>query len=166
MNIPHPAAMQANMSLRQLRHSWYMFFFQIPKLPEFILTARGGQAVERMFRETSCHPERWSDEDLAVYREAVCRPGAATAMINYYRALFRRPGARRQRQKGYPPVDTRTLMIWGEQDVALTKELTYGTERYVPNLTLHYLPDVSHWTQQDDPETVNRLLEDWLAAGG
>ena len=166
MNIPHPGAMQANMSFRRLRQFWYCFFFQLPWLPEFLLTAKHGAMVARAFRDTSCHPERWTEEDLAVYREDVCRPGAATAMLDYYRALFRTPGARRQRKQGYPAVDTRTLMLWGERDIALTKQLSYGTEKFVPNLTLHYLPDVSHWTQQDDPETVNRHIEDWLAAGG
>jgi pimeloyl-ACP methyl ester carboxylesterase len=49
-------------------------------------------------------------------------------------------------------------MIWGENDVALGKELTYGTGDYVSNLTIHYLPGVSHWVQQEAPEQVNALL--------
>ena len=35
--------------------------------------------------------------------------------------------------------------------------------RFVPNLTLRYLPGVSHWVQQEAPETVNAMLEAWLA---
>ena len=69
---------------------------------------------------------------------------------------------RRQRQLGFPVIETPTLMIWGEQDAALGKELTYGTERLVRDLTLRYLPDASHWVQQDDPERVNAMLEAWL----
>lgn len=53
-------------------------------------------------------------------------------------------------------------MIWGEQDVALGKETTYGTDPFVRNLTLRYLPGVSHWVQQEAPETVNAMLEAWL----
>jgi pimeloyl-ACP methyl ester carboxylesterase len=55
-----------------------------------------------------------------------------------------------------------TLMLWGENDIALGKESTFGTERYVPNLTLRYLPNVSHWVQQEAPEVVNAMLEAWL----
>ncbi len=61
-----------------------------------------------------------------------------------------------------PEIAVPTLMIWGEKDAALGKELTYGTERYASALTLRYLPGVSHWVQQEAPETVNAMLEAWL----
>jgi pimeloyl-ACP methyl ester carboxylesterase len=53
-------------------------------------------------------------------------------------------------------------MIWGEEDAALGKATTVGTERYVKNLTLRYLPGVSHWVQQEAPERVNAMIEAWL----
>ena len=53
-------------------------------------------------------------------------------------------------------------MIWGENDVALTKETTYGTERYVSDLTIRYLPGVSHWVQQEAPEVVNPMIKAFL----
>jgi pimeloyl-ACP methyl ester carboxylesterase len=84
-------------------------------------------------------------------------------MLNYYRAYGRGGGGNRQRALGYGSIETPTLMIWGEEDVALRKETTYGTERWVPNLTLRYLPRVSHWVQQEAPETVNAMLEAWLS---
>jgi len=83
-------------------------------------------------------------------------------MVNYYRAVLRGGGAMRQRKLGYPIIETPTLMIWGEHDTALGKETTYGTERYVKDLTLRYLPNVSHWVQQEAPEVVNAMLEAWL----
>ena len=72
-------------------------------------------------------------------------------------------GSRRQQALGHPNIELPTLMIWGEQDVALTRALTFGTDRYVPQLVLRYLPDASHWVQQDQPELVNEMLEAWLA---
>ena len=66
---------------------------------------------------------------------------------------------------GYPIIDVPTLMIWGEQDIALGKETTYGTEYWVRDLTLRYLPHASHWVQQDVPDDVNAILEAWLTAG-
>jgi pimeloyl-ACP methyl ester carboxylesterase len=54
-------------------------------------------------------------------------------------------------------------MIWGEEDVALSKETTHGTEHYVKDLTLRYLPGVSHWVQQEAPEQVNKIITAWLA---
>jgi epoxide hydrolase 4 len=71
-------------------------------------------------------------------------------------------GIRRTRRRGIVPINIPTLMIWGEVDTALGKELTYGTQEYVGNLTLRYLPNVSHWVQQEAPETVNAMIEAWL----
>lgn len=162
MNVPHPfAAEPALRTWKQLRKSWYIFFFQIPKLPELLLRAGGYRAVGETFRSTCVHPERFSDEDLAVFRESAAQPGALTGMLNYYRALVR-GGARRQRALGREIIETPTLMLWGEEDVALSVETTEGTDAWVRDLTLRYLPRVSHWVQQDDPETVNRMLAAWL----
>ena len=49
-------------------------------------------------------------------------------------------------------------MIWGEEDAALGKELTYGTEELVDDFTIRYLPQVSHWVQQEAPEAVNAMI--------
>ncbi len=53
-------------------------------------------------------------------------------------------------------------MLWGEEDVALTKATTYGTEDYVRDLTIRYLPRVSHWVQQEAPEIVNPMIKAFL----
>ncbi|MCH2172793.1 alpha/beta hydrolase [Myxococcota bacterium] len=163
MNVPHPGNVSARMRNhpRQMLRSWYMLFFQLPWLPERMLTLNQGARVGEMFARTSVHPERFSRDDQAIYAANVMRPGAARAMIHWYRALLR-GGKGRQDALGWPVIETPTLMIWGEQDIALLKETTYGTEEYVRDLTLEYLPDASHWVQQDVPDTVNRLLEDWL----
>jgi epoxide hydrolase 4 len=161
MNVPHPALMEKGLrTRRQLAKSWYIFFFQLPWIPEWGLARRGCEAIGRVFRDMAVDKARFPDEVLRVYREAAAAPGALTAMLNYYRALIR--GLRRIRRRGIVQIDTPTLMIWGEVDAALGKELTYGTEEHVSNLTLRYLPNVSHWVQQEAPETVNAMIEAWL----
>jgi len=162
MNVPHPGAARDNRSLRQLARSWYILFFQLPWLPEKVLSARGFRAIREAMRRTCEHPERFSDADAAVYASAAAQPGALTAMLNYYRALVRGGGVRRKWSGPWPTIEIPTLLVWGEKDVALGKELTYGTERYAPDLTLRYLPDSSHWVQQDSPDAVNVILEAWL----
>ena len=163
MNLPHPGVMERVMrTRRQLARSWYVFFFQIPRLPEALLRARNYRAIGDAFRNMAIDKSRFPEEVLRIYRENAARPGALTAMLNYYRAFVRGGGGRRQQRLGYPVIDTPTLMIWGEHDTALGKETTYGTEAFVPNLTLRYLPNVSHWVQQEAPETVNAILKEWL----
>ncbi len=162
MNVPHPGpALARRRGFEQARRSWYILFFQIPWLPEAFIRSRGGRGIARALVRTS-RPGTFSEADLAVYAENARRPGVAKAMCDYYRALVRGGGMRRQQALGFPVIDTPTLMLWGEDDVALTKGLTYGTDRFVSDLTLRYLPGVSHWVQQDAPETVNAMLEAWL----
>jgi pimeloyl-ACP methyl ester carboxylesterase len=81
-------------------------------------------------------------------------------MLNWYRAVVR--GASDQVRRTYPIIETPTLLIWGDADVALTKATTLGTERYVRDLTIRYLSGVSHWVQQDAPLTVNAMLAAFL----
>jgi pimeloyl-ACP methyl ester carboxylesterase len=163
MNLPHPGAAERAFGLRQLRSSWYALFFQLPCLPERMLTASGAKLISQMFSGTSSHPERFPEEILEQYRQAVLLPGAPKAMLDYYRAFLWGGGLRRQRALGFPQIDIPTLMLWGENDVALTKGTTVGTDAFVSDLTLRYLPDASHWVQQDQPEVVNAMLGAWLS---
>ncbi len=163
MNIPHPAGFERELrTWKQRRRSWYAVLFQLPRLPEALLRARGCRAIGEAFRASAIDKSRFPDEVLRVYRDNAARPGALTAMLNYYRAHGIGGGAERQRALGYPRIETPTLLLWGEEDVALCKETTYGTEQWVADLTLRYLPGVSHWVQQEAPETVNAMLEAWL----
>lgn len=83
-------------------------------------------------------------------------------MVNYYRALIGKGGAKRQADMGFPDIRVPTLMCWGEDDMALTVETTYGTDRWVPDLTLRYLPRMSHWVNQDAPDEVNAMITAFL----
>lgn len=161
MNVPHPTCMRRELrTFRQLRKSWYGLFFQIPWLPERILGARSARAIGQSFTGMAVDKTRFPDEVTDVYREAALRPGALRSMINYYRAAVR--GARRAAREELPDVETPTLMLWGLEDSALSKETTDGTDEYVTDLTLRFLPEVSHWVQQEAPETVNAMLLTWL----
>jgi pimeloyl-ACP methyl ester carboxylesterase len=162
MNVPHPACMRRELrTFRQLRKSWYMFFFQLPWLPEKVLCARGAKAIKDAFVKTAVDPSRFPPAVTDVYREAALRPSAMRSMLNYYRALFR--GLRKSASEELPVIETPTLMLWGVQDTALSRETTNGTDEHVANLTLRFLPDASHWVQQDAPEQVNAMLLAWLA---
>ncbi|MFI5307972.1 MAG: alpha/beta fold hydrolase [Polyangiales bacterium] len=161
MNVPHPACFyQGVRTWRQLRKSWYVGFFQLPRLPERLLARSNYEAIARSFRGMAVDKSRFPDAVLDVYRKSAAEPGALTAMVNYYRAGPR--NARIHRERGFPLIEVPTLLVWGEQDKALGKELTYGTGRYVSDLTVRYLPGVSHWVQQEAPETVNAMLQAWV----
>lgn len=160
MNVPHPKVARREIRhWRQFRRSWYIFFFQLPRLPEAALRRNGGEPIRQAFRNMAVDKRRFPDEELQIYADAALRPGALTAMVNYYRALLRHGDSV---DLGDARVDVPTLMIWGEEDKALNIRCTEGTEAWVPKLELHRLPGVSHWVQQEAPERVNAILADWL----
>jgi pimeloyl-ACP methyl ester carboxylesterase len=164
-NAPHPAIFSREMKRpRQFLRSWYAMFFQLPLLPEAVIRANGYAVLERIFRDGPARPGAFSEDDIRRYREAASRPGALTAMLNYYRtftrSLGRRPGSDDGARDGI--ITRPALVIWGERDTALNLHNLDGLERYVPDLRIERLPDASHWVLADEPERVTELMIDFL----
>ena len=161
LNLPHPAELSKGLKTRQqLLKSWYIFFFQLPFLPEWFLSWDNYRAIDAAFRGMAVDQTAFTPQDIDAFKKAAAKRGALTAMVNYYRCAFRDLLQLGDREWGV--LDVPTLMIWGEQDAALGKELTYNTGKYVKNLQLHYLPNCSHWVQQEQPKLVNRYMREFL----
>jgi epoxide hydrolase 4 len=161
LNVPHPERLSRGLRTpRQLLKSSYAFFFQIPWLPERVLRAGDFAIVRSVFRNDPVRPGTFGEDDIDRYVEALSRPGALTATINYYRALARRAPAlaRKLRRRIEAPV----LVIWGQRDLFLVPELARPDPALVPDVRVERLPDASHWVQQDRPERVNALLLEFL----
>ena len=140
-----------------------MFFFQLPWLPEAVFRLAPRQVVDRMFRRMAVRKDTFTEEDLRQFREALQKPGALTAAINYYRATFRNFRAMRELEQSAKQIAAPTLLVWAENDVALGKELTYGMEPlFSSTFRIHYVPNCSHWVNEEQPDLVNRLLLDFL----
>jgi pimeloyl-ACP methyl ester carboxylesterase len=167
LNCPPPAVLMRHlMSNRaQLRRSYYMFLFQLPFLPEAVMRARDYDFIERAFRGWAIDKSAFSDHDISMFKEAAAKPGALTGGINYYRAAFRQfLRSPRPDGNGGAKVRCPTLVIWGEEDKALGKELTGDFHAEVDGpLDIIFIPDCSHWVQQEQPGLVNRYIGDFLA---
>jgi epoxide hydrolase 4 len=159
LNLPHPAKFfQGLLTPQQLLRSSYMFFFQFPGIPEWTIQANDFSLLEQGFRGMAVNKSAFTDQDIAAYKTAFARPGAITAALNYYRNLFKHG----MLNTTWGVLEMPTLMIWGEEDMALGKELTYGTEQYVRNFQIKYIPQCSHWVQQEQPELVNQYIREFL----
>lgn len=161
INAPHPVAW-----LRRIRASWsqrlkssYMAFFQMPWLPEALLGAGSGAGLARSMKN-SARPGTFSDADLARYRAAWSQPGALTAMLNWYRALRQEPSLPELRIR--PPV----LIIWGTEDAFAERAVAEESAALCDQATVEYIEGASHWVHHEEPERVNRLLLQFLAASG
>jgi pimeloyl-ACP methyl ester carboxylesterase len=161
LNTPHPAVFRRALatSAAQRRRVGYMLYFQLPWLPERKLSGQGGRALRSMFRRTS-RPGTFTDDELARYAAASAVPGSLTAMLNWYRAAARRLPPR-------PPslvVEPQVCIVWGTQDVALGEEMVEPSARLCREAEVFRLPEAGHWVHHEEPERVNRLLLDFLAA--
>ena len=175
LNVPHPDRFERELRRpSQLRKSWYIGFFQLPWLPERTLRAKDFAFVERVLGEDPVNREAFNAVDVERYKDALAKPGALTAAINYYRALARDaplgpvrdlvPG-----RSGRPPserrVDAPTLVLWGERDRALNASLTEELDPWVADLRVKRFPNASHWLQSDIPERVNESLIEFFDDG-
>jgi epoxide hydrolase 4 len=159
LNLPHPAKFAEGLrTLQQLQRSWYIFLFQLPFLPEFLIQRSDYKLIKSMFNKTVVAQTAFSTDDINAYKNAATKPGALTAMLNYYRNIFKQGLF----QQNWEPIEVSTLMIWGENDTFLGKELTYGTENYVQDFQIKYIPNCSHWVQQEQPELVNQYMREFL----
>jgi pimeloyl-ACP methyl ester carboxylesterase len=163
LNAPHPLAFRRELrsSPEQRKKSSYVFFFQLPWLPERRIRAGNFAVLEKMLRRDPESPGAFTDVDIRLYKEALARPGALTAAVNYYRAAFRFPP--RVRGRTWPD-DLRTLVIWGEGDRYLGPGLLVDLDRWVPGLTVERIPGASHWVQADARARVNELLIRFLTS--
>jgi pimeloyl-ACP methyl ester carboxylesterase len=150
----------------QLRKSWYIVFFQLPRWPERRLAANGAEVVARALVGGSHRRGVWPPEELDAYRAAFARPGRAKAAIDWYRAAFRR-ALRPRRGPGASRVTAPTLVLWGVEDRFLGRELVSSDalRRALAegnDVTVVWLEDVGHFVQNESPERVNAELLAWL----
>ncbi|MBE9004590.1 alpha/beta hydrolase [Fortiea sp. LEGE XX443] len=159
LNLPHPAKFSQGLSTpQQLLRSWYMFLFQLPIIPELLLQSFEYQTIAQTIQGTAVNKNAFTSSDLEAYKNAAAKPGALTAMLNYYRNIFPHVLSR----KNWEILHVPTLMIWGENDTALGKELTYDTAAYVSNLQIQYIPNCGHWVQQEQPQLVNHYISEFI----
>ena len=164
LNAPHPQRfLEELLTFSQFCKSWYMALFQLPWLPEMLIRAGDYAGLERTLRNDPVHPGAFGEADIALYKQAISQPGALTATINYYRALFRVNPVGYKRT--ITRIDVPTLLIWGEQDrfVPLANGRAYETN--LPKAALKVLPGVGHSAILEAPEQCMALIAPFLSTG-
>ena len=170
VNAPHPAifARELANNRAQQEASQYMRFFRTPEAEEKL--SRDNYAMlEKFAFGLGKGKNLFDDETLGLYREAWSQPGALTGGLNYYRASPLEPplpGGTLDLSRLDPErfkVKVPTLVIWGERDKALLSGNLNGLEEFVPDLTVHRIPDASHWVVHERSDEVNRRIREFLA---
>ena len=165
LNVPHPDAFLRALRERprQVLRSWYIAFFQVPRLPEAMLSARGHRALRDALVRTS-RPGTFTPTDLERYAEMWAQPDAVRAMVDWYRAPRIVGSFGRPRGTSDGRVRVPTLIVWGERDAFLSPVLARWSLDRCDDGHLELLPAATHWVQHEEPERVNDLLRAFLAS--
>ena len=163
LSVPHPRVFIKNLIMNpaQLRKSWYMFLFQLPWLPEFIVRRRDWALLVRALQDTST-PGLFSDSDLEQYKESWARKGALTAMVNSYRAALLPPSKLALDREG-SRVKVPVLLIWGKNDQFAVEAMARESLQYCDNGHLEFFETATHWVQHEEAANVNNLLSQFFA---
>jgi pimeloyl-ACP methyl ester carboxylesterase len=164
VNGPHPAAYAREMTKgRQLLKSWYVYLCQVP-------------GVERLLARDRAAPIGWllraagprglfDGGALAMYVDALDRPGRVGALLAYYRQAFPRSLDEALEGRHAPPLPVPATVVWGEADGALGRSHPDAIAAFVPSLRVERLPGVSHWVPEERPEAVASALATALKVG-
>ena len=162
LQVPPIPIWKKNQTLKQFFATWYMFFFQIPVLPEFLFRLNDYAFLEKALKNSTAEEDVFTDADIAEYKKAWSEPFALTAMLNYYRAnLVKRLFAKTE---DIPKIKVPTVFIYGEQDKAILPETVRGVGEMIdaPYEEFH-IPTSGHWVQQEASEAVTDILREFLA---
>jgi pimeloyl-ACP methyl ester carboxylesterase len=162
LNVPHGAVMQKNLrsNFAQMRKSWYLFFYQIPWLPENLAQRQDWKMVVDALTKSS-RSGTFTDSDLDQYRQAWSQPNAYRSMLNWYRAMIRKP----PKPPASPRIIVPTLLIWGVQDKFLGREMAQPSIDLCDDGRLVFIEEATHWVQHEEAERVNELIDTFLRDG-
>lgn len=138
----------------------YILHFQEPGKAESEIEPNLDGWFEAILRMMTVDQAFITPETLKTFCDAFRKSGL-TGPINYYRNFDRNwelTAYLRGRKVNLP-----SLMICADGDPVLSPDQAKGMDRFVPNLRTELIEDCGHWTQQERPEEVNRLLIDFLA---
>lgn len=147
LSVPHPEAfLRSWFTSGQLLKSWYMFAFNVPRLPERL--ARTG-VMDRLMRDFGM-----TDEEIARFRREMVEDGALPGGLGWYRAMLVVDRSLLGRKVTVP-----TTLVWSDQDAAITRAPVDATEKYVDApYELVVLHGVTHWIPTQAPEAAAEAI--------
>lgn len=163
LNAPHMKIFSQKVwRSSQMLRSLYVLFFCLPWVPERSLAHANFSLVRHIFEKTQIRAGAYDQSTVQAYVDALAKPGALKAALDYYRVNLRPDSLALMRSCR---TDAETLVIWGERDPALGTNLLQGLESVAPKVRIHRIPNAGHWIQNEAPDEVNRVLVEFLTQG-
>ncbi len=161
LQVPPVRVWRKNQTFKQFMASWYMFFFQIPRLPEWLLSRNDFEKLANSLKTTTAEKDVFGEEEIAEYKKSWHEPFALTAMLNYYRAnVFKRLFGK---SAGEEKIRVPALFVYGEKDHAVLPETVKNIGEFIDAPFEEFrIPSSGHWVQQEASDTVTEILREFL----
>ncbi|XP_027951100.1 epoxide hydrolase 3 isoform X2 [Eumetopias jubatus] len=152
-----PMSVYQDYSIRhigQFFRSNYVFLFQLPWLPEKLLSMSDFQILKTTLTHRKRGIPHLTPNELEAFLYDFSQPGGLTGPLNYYRNLFRNFPLEPQE------LATPTLLLWGAKDTYFDQGLVGAiSSRFVPGrLEAHILPGMGHWIPQSNPREMHEYM--------
>lgn len=151
---------------RQLKLSWYMGFFNLPWVSDWVVRRRDYAFIRNLWRKWS---PGWSPAPDVIESviDTLSQPGVLSATLGYYRAALSLSALSASASDAHYPVPVPTLALSGERDGCIASDvferLTVASD-YPEGMRFHRIAEAGHFLHQEQPQAVNSLLIDWLTA--
>ncbi|MGB0920674.1 MAG: alpha/beta fold hydrolase [Alphaproteobacteria bacterium] len=168
MSVPHPVQFQqvGLRSFKQVRNSWYIFFFQLAALSDRVVARNDYAFIERLWRKWS---PGWDFpvEELRAVQKALAQPGVQKSALGYYRTLTnpKHPSAAQTAALMQKQISVPTLGIAGAIDGCIAADIFAAcmrAEDFPAGLKTHIEPGAGHFVHQEKPDAINARLIEWL----
>ena len=160
MQVPPPAAWKKNQSFKQILTSWYMFFFQIPFVPEWLLSFNDYNILAESLKKSAIEKDIFTDEVLAEYKKAWSETDSLKSPLNFYRANFFSRFLSSPAKTG--KIKVPTLFIYGEKDKAVLPETVKNIHDFVDaEYDEIRIPTSGHWVQQEASQAVTDSIREF-----
>lgn len=171
--VPHAGRFMSEIHRhpKQLRLSWYMWFFQLPRVADYVVRRNNFAFLRRLWTNWSPSWE-FSQEQFSEVSQAFAQPRVVESTLAYYRAaigLHSLPLGRSSQEQTPWPIHVPTLGITGAQEGCIAADVFASMMReedFPAGLKVVTVDDAGHFPHREQPEFVNELLLDWLAAHG
>ena len=168
--VPHAARFAEGIKKvpRQMKLSWYMMFFQLRGIAEYLVERDDWALIRKLWKNWSPDFVLTSTEWDSL-RATFAAPGVKKSMLAYYRqnaspSIFL--GLRKPAVAELSIVPVRTLAITGAQDGCIDTALydhVFLDEDFPEGIRVERIPGAGHFAHQEKPEEVTNLLLRWFA---
>lgn len=166
MAVPHPGrfAREGLRIPKQLKNSWYMGFFNIPWLSDWVVAKHDFAFIRKLWRDWS---PGWTPDAPALDAviDGLSQPGVLSATLGYYRAALSLQALTMSAEDAHYPVPVPTLALTGERDGCIDSEVferLMKPQDFPRGLAVERVFKAGHFLHQEQPQRVNALILRWL----